>query len=200
MRSSPAGQSTLFPADSRNYANHLVLPGSEKARKMTVGSGTKCLESLKKSDQHGSSLKMFTDLLVKTGEWHSTKCYLTWKLKALKFSRLLFQLVPKTLRTGEIESGLLPTMTEHGNYNRKGVSLTSGDGLATVVGMVATPTTPRPHDSENTAGKYYPSQNQEDLTKAVGMNPGLKLQPNFVEWMMGFPQNYTLVEDSESVD
>lgn len=25
----------------------------------------------------------------------------------------------------------------------------------------------------------------------VGTRTGLKLQPNFVEWMMGFPQNWT---------
>jgi hypothetical protein len=36
---------------------------------------------------------------------------LTWKLKGTKFNRLLFQQHPKTLRTEEIEFGLLPTPT-----------------------------------------------------------------------------------------
>jgi hypothetical protein len=36
---------------------------------------------------------------------------LTWKLKGTKFSRLLFQLQPKTHRTEETDVGLLPTPT-----------------------------------------------------------------------------------------
>jgi hypothetical protein len=30
-----------------------------------------------------------------------------------------------------------------------------------------------------------------NLREKVGNSPGLKLQPNFVEWMMGYPQNWT---------
>lgn len=37
------------------------------------------------------------------------------------------------------------------------------------VSLWPTPMTPRPHDSENTAGKYYPSQGQKDLVYAVHM-------------------------------
>ena len=35
---------------------------------------------------------------------------------------------------------MVPTPTVHGNYNRKGCSATSGDGLATVVGGQLNPT------------------------------------------------------------
>ena len=42
-------------------------------------------------------------------DWYSSRCALTWKLKGTKFNRLLFQLVPKTLRTEETDAGLLPT-------------------------------------------------------------------------------------------
>jgi hypothetical protein len=45
------------------------------------------------------------------GDWYSSRCALTWKLKGTKFSRLLFQLVPKTHRTEETDAGLLPTPT-----------------------------------------------------------------------------------------
>src|SRR5574341_1845114 len=37
-------------------------------------------------------------------------------------------------------SGLWPTQTVHGNHNRKGLSKTSGDGLATAVKLYPTPT------------------------------------------------------------
>jgi hypothetical protein len=53
---------------------------------------------------------------ILTADWYSRRCALTWKLKGTKFSRLLFQLVPKTHRTDEIgaglsELGMLPTPT-----------------------------------------------------------------------------------------
>jgi len=44
-------------------------------------------------------------------DWYSSRCALTWKLKGTKFSRLLFQLQPKTHRTEETDAGLLPTPT-----------------------------------------------------------------------------------------
>ena len=40
-------------------------------------------------------------------DWYSSRCALTWKLKGTKYSRLLFQLVPKTLRIAETDAGLL---------------------------------------------------------------------------------------------
>lgn len=52
---------------------------------------------------------------------------------------------------------LFPTPTVNGNYNRKGASTTSGDGLATVVGG--------------------------------------KLNPTWVEWLMGFPLGWTDLEE-----
>jgi len=123
---------------------------------------------------------------------------------------------------------------------------------ALALAMLPTPTSPRPHDSEETAGKYYKSQNQRDLTYHIGMLPtpltisdnpaahgktngewqtkinkmlptphgncstgpgtqgreggeniqttigancGLKLQPAFVEWMLGFPEGWTELTD-----
>jgi len=32
------------------------------------------------------------------------------------------------------------------------------------------------------------------LGRQVGANPGMKLQPAFVEWMMGFPEGWTSLE------
>ena len=42
--------------------------------------------------------------------------------------------------TADTESSWLPTMTVNGNYNRKGSSPTSGNGLATVLGGSPNPT------------------------------------------------------------
>ena len=59
-----------------------------------------------------------------------------------------------------------------------------------------TPTTTRPHDNENTAGKYFPSQKQKDLTYAVARNGG-QLNPQWVDWLMGYPVGWTDLKDSE---
>jgi len=42
--------------------------------------------------------------------WFSTRCALTWKVKATKSSRSYFLLQASTLRTAGTESGLLPTV------------------------------------------------------------------------------------------
>jgi hypothetical protein len=69
---------------------------------------------------------------------------------------------------------LWPTPTVCGNYNRKGASATSGDGLATWVReRVPTPTT---QDAANNGG---PSQSERTLN------------PDWVEWLMGWPVGWT---------
>jgi len=67
-----------------------------------------------------------------------------------------------------------------------------------------TPTTPRPHDNENSVGVYLPSQNQKDLTWAVATRgpqdqdnpsthgkPRAQLNPDWVEQLMGLPIGWT---------
>lgn len=83
-------QLTLFPAGSP--ASHLVLPGSDEARKMTATSGRKCCELCKSSSPLGSLVRT----LLASSIWGSTKRYLIWKPQATKHGRLYFQLVPLT--------------------------------------------------------------------------------------------------------
>jgi site-specific DNA-cytosine methylase len=58
-----------------------------------------------------------------------------------------------------------------------------------------TPVTPRPHDSENTAGKYMPGQKQKSLEGAVAANGG-QLNPTWLEWLQGYPLGWTDLKDS----
>jgi len=85
---------------------------------------------------------------------------------------------------------LIPTVTVNGNNNRKGLSPKSGDGLATYCKLLPTPTTPRANDSNNTAGKYYPTQKQPGLSILTAGTDG-QLNPLFVEEMMGYPIGWT---------
>ena len=93
-------QLTLFAEGSP--ASPFPLPGSKKARKMTVGSGRKCSALYRNSSPLGYLVKMLLD----SSTWGSTIVFLTWKVKVTKSNRLLFQLVPKAPTIEGIESGL----------------------------------------------------------------------------------------------
>lgn len=86
---------------------------------------------------------------------------------------------------------MFPTPTVKGNHNRAGLSKNSGDGLATFVGRFPTPTA---QDAANNGGPSQSSRNTPPLNSVVGG----KLNPKFVEWLMGFPVGWTDLEDSET--
>lgn len=96
---------TLFPADSP--ASRFPSPESAEARRMTVTSDRKCLESSTSSGPLG----LLEKTLLTSPIWRSTKCYLTWKTKVTKQGHLLFRLAVSTLRTGGTDAPSWPTPT-----------------------------------------------------------------------------------------
>lgn len=102
-------------------------------------------------------------------------------------------LVPSTPVSG---SGLWPTPTVNGNYNRKGASKTSGDGLATAVAKRLYPTPSAGNEKWNgTIQEWGGSWNwvrKENPTLARS-----PLNPNWVEWLMGWPIGWTDLGASE---
>jgi hypothetical protein len=81
-------------------------------------------------------------------------------------------------------AGLLPTPTVKGNYNRAGLSAHSGDGLYTAVQKLL----PTPTKSDGSGG---PGSSGRDGGENLRTAAGGPLNPEFVEWMMGFPQGWT---------
>ena len=79
---------------------------------------------------------------------------------------------------------LIPTPTVSGNYNRKGVSPQSGDGLATWAKKWATPIV---QDSANNGAPSQMLRNSLPLNAQVGG----ALNPTWVEWLMGWPLGWT---------
>jgi len=77
-----------------------------------------------------------------------------------------------------------------GNLLQGRRQMTRGVRLPEHVMRFATPTTPRPHDSENTAGKYMAGQKQQDLTSQV-CQAGGQLIPMWCEWLMGWPLGWS---------
>jgi hypothetical protein len=88
---------------------------------------------------------------------------------------------------------LWPTPTVKGNYNRKGLSKQSGDGLATAVMKWPTPTARDyrgVHRAERARERRLESSRGIPLNEAAG---GL-LNPTWVEWLMGWPIGWTALQ------
>jgi DNA (cytosine-5)-methyltransferase 1 len=100
--------------------------------------------------------------------------------------------------TKEKDGGCWPTPTVDGNYNRKGASSTSGDGLATAVKMWPTPRASEwkgtgPLDSKS--HRYRLEKGYLDATVQEREQVTGQLNPTWVEWLMGYPCGWTVLED-----
>ncbi len=130
-------QPTLLPADS--LASLTVSPGSEKAHQMTATSGRNLAGLLPSFDPATFLLRMF----LESSPPISTRCYLTWRVKATPARRLIFQLAPSMPRIGERESLWLPTpqaMDASGGKGRMNTNAntTQWGGVNSLSGMAAT--------------------------------------------------------------
>jgi hypothetical protein len=84
-----------------------------------------------------------------------------------------------------------PTISVHGNYNRRGASATSGDGLVTQVKKWPTPKRPTGGGQTQRMTSGGGIRKLEDaVSKSINQNTG-KLNPQWVEWLMGWPIGWT---------
>jgi hypothetical protein len=117
--------------------------------------------------------------------------------------------VPGTNASG---SGLLPTLTVHGNNNRKGISANAGDGLATLARRLP-PIEDGPIRREDLAG-LLPTLVKSDSDSWSNRTPeeriakghivrlpnmiGGPLNPEWCEWFMGWPIGWTGLQPLET--
>lgn len=104
-------------------------------------------------------------------------------------------------------SSRLPTPTVCGNYNRKGASKTSGDGLATVLRLLPTPTASdnrirmppkRPHyTAKGTLRHLNPQGIESQARLCQQITDGGPMNPEWVEWFMGWPIGMTGLQPLE---
>lgn len=108
----------------------LVAPGNRLASAaIDPGCGLNMQESFATFDRLSSSWK--TSQLCLDGE---LSAFLeTWPRSGTMRNGSAYKRRQSVIRIPEIGSGLLPTVTVKGNYNRVGASATSGDGVATKV-------------------------------------------------------------------
>lgn len=186
-------QLTLLPEDT--HASRFPTPGSETAIKMTVISGRKCLGLLSRRAPLGWLLKMLLD----TSVWGSTRCYLTWKVKTTPQGRLLYQLAPLMPRIDEIGYGLLPTpraqMTGAASPER---TKDKNRNLETAVAREMWPT-PRAslQDMGTMMMSRYSGADRMNGKPEAQYDPknGGQLNPEWVEWLMGYPPGWTELKD-----
>lgn len=191
-------QLTLFAVDSLSHVNRGAQPGSAEAKKMTVTSGRKCLESFGKSGPLGLLEKM----LLESSEWDSMMCLLTWKAKATPAGRLLFQLAVSVRNTEETGFGLLPTprATDHkATQNPEVAKKVLERGFQPnfpeymAINFLPTPTALDHKDSSFPPGLGVTFKTTHQSLCKTLKNQGAegRLNPEFVEVLMGFPQSWT---------
>ena len=171
--------------------NHSVKLGSAEARKMTATSGRTSAKLLHKNDPLGAFSKMF----MVTCQWASTRCYLTWKPMATPQGHLLFRLVVSMPRTDETEFGLWPTpaardykgKSGQGRQERKGHPT---DTLPNAVAMWPTPNVTGMCGGTGNWKQLHNKTTPEEARK-MGAGNGGKLNPQWVEWLMGYPEGWT---------
>jgi C-5 cytosine-specific DNA methylase len=161
----------------------------------------------------------FMAYLIGTGDWFSTRCKLTWKMKGTKYSRLYFQLVPLVRHIGEKEYGLWPTPTsvqrDHpervNGLLEKGASTMmsrkNGENrpnsvldMAMFLGMIPTPTTRDYKGARSKEALKKAGRNETNSLPDFFSQPGIssQLNPRFVEEMMGFPIGWTELKHLET--
>tara|TARA_R100001510_G_scaffold18419_2_gene15898 strand:+ start:318 stop:1010 length:693 start_codon:yes stop_codon:yes gene_type:complete len=190
-------------------ANPTAPQGNEKERKTNAICGPRCLELFESVHRVGSWERMFAGLLIGTGDWFSKRCALTWKLVGTPYNRLFFQLLPSTLPTEETECGLLLTptsvmtdepperMRERAEKNgyRNGTQFGSLKSQILYGNMLPTPTA----SCWNTGTEKERPENEptrrSELNHLIAQEAGKpsQLNPHFVEEMMGFPKNWTVL-------
>lgn len=174
-------------------ANLHPSPGGVEARRMTVGSGRRWLALCAKPSPLGSLLRT----LLASERWASPVCLMTWKVRVIKSRWLIFRLVPSERRTAANGSGLLPTPQAH-DVGQRGNTLADHHhyphDLSNAISLLPTPNG-LVGGVKSRGGKR---KGELLLGGRIGANPGLKLQPAFVEWMMGFPENWTNIGEQGS--
>ena len=118
----------------------------------------------------------------------------TWPRSGIMLNGIAYRLPPLAPLTDETDSGLWATPTVCGNYNRKGASATSGDGLATQVRMWPTPVARDYRSPGRSRLERTGSKSGDCLPQVVGG----QLNPTWVEWLMGFPAGWTDLSSSET--
>lgn len=178
--------------------------------------GSKCLEKFNKVNEHKTWSKEFASLLIKMKDWYSTRCNIAWKIKSSKSSRLYLHLQASRPRTKEKRGLMLPTPTTVVSGTSKERPKGQPQRKSELVHLIAQMTEKNqmlpthmafdwmPLDKtsaeRNARGEKRPSGasigskliQDKRITDFMKEGSTSKLNPLFVEEMMGFPYGWTI--------
>jgi hypothetical protein len=207
-----------------SLASHSAVPGSNTARMMTATSGHRLLPLLPQHTPFGYLSRM----LLTSPAWHSTTFNLTWKARTPPCKRLYFQLAPSVPHTSELAALLLRTPQEADAKSTRTQSGYTTNLTHQVLTVWPTPTaidsgsgrinrSASPHAAERPTlalmarKAMWPTPMARDHRSGTGAQPGAgharlltdvlggKLNPNWVEALMGFPQDWTAIDGPPSL-
>ncbi len=204
-----------------SHVNHSQSQDKEKEQMMTDISGMKLLESSENVNPDGLLAKMLKELLVYSKAWYSDRCKMTWKKRVSKSNVCLYQLLASVHGITEKEYGLshrmFPTPTASKTtqgmkpqwikqnktgwtVTRKGTGTKFGASLVDVLYYLEMYPTPLSRDHKEMS--YNPTwrpKRDKSLPREVLKNNihGGKMNPNFVEFLMGYPMDWTNIEVKE---
>ena len=154
-------------------------PENGRALRMNATCGRKCAALLPSCGPVGCLGKM----LLASSIWGSTKRFLTWQKRDTLFSHSYFRLAVSAhgMSAKELSSSamLLPTP----------LASDTGD-VGKTVDVRMTPT--GSFRKYNPSGTVWTARLSWAVYKLLGSPPGdVKLNPDWVEWLMGFPRRWT---------
>ncbi len=176
-------QLTLFAEDSP--ASPSPSQGSGKRRKTRAGSGRSLPVSFARFDPASSSWR--TCPASAAGAWATYSA--TWPRAGMTRNGTAYQRAPLVRLTRGTVSGSWPTPVR---ADGERASETYKRGNPTLLGAVLRWQTPTVQDAKNNGGPGQHSENTVPLNAQVGG----KLNPQWVEWLMGFPTGWSDLEDS----
>ena len=176
------------------------MPGSEKASQMTATSGLNILGLYERLNRP----MLLARMLLASSRWtmakHLTGYSLIWRVRGTRSNHLLFQLAVSGRGIEEIESGLLPTPVAQEGPGGQQMKLT--DAVEIIEGrepkyykMFPTPTARDHKDGKGT--EWSLKNSKQHLGREVHHTEGIggALNPQWVEWLMGFPEGWTDLKD-----
>lgn len=179
---------TWFRADSR--VRTYPLPGMEPELTASApASGGKWHESSAKYDLDSSSWRTHRSLFDEALPWSSV----TLPSWGMTRAGVLWEPPTSGRPISATASGLWPTPTVHGNYNRPGASKNAGWGLASAVKAWPTPTASM-HKGWSPGHNRASTDDRLDYSierEAHELNIAGRLNPAWVEWLMGWPTGWT---------
>jgi hypothetical protein len=149
------------------------------------------------SDQIGSFWKTVQESGPEADELSSVSL---WREDIPGETECLARLTLGHYTRGTDGGALLPTLTVCGNYNRKGASKTSWDGLETVLRKLLPTLAATDHKSPYSMEGYRNQRlkRSKPLRDTLAHDIGTRITPIFAEWFMGWPIGHTASGVSET--